>query len=108
MSKLSEKQCAACSGSVAKLTPQQQQELLPQLRGWEIVESHHLQKNFKFPDFKSALSFVNAVGEVAEEQNHHPNINFTWGKVTIEMYSHKLNGITEADFIMAAKIDTLG
>ena len=105
MSKLNEKHCAACSGAVALLSPEQQAELLPQLQGWEIVGNHHLQKNYKFPDFKSALSFVNGVGEVAESENHHPNISFTWGKVQVEIFSHKLNGLTEADFILAAKID---
>ena len=105
MNKLSKMKCAACSGSIAVLTLQEQQSLLPQLEGWEIVKGHHLQKNYKFPDFKSALHFVNVVGEVAETENHHPNISFTWGEVTVEIYSHKLNGLTEADFILAAKID---
>ena len=77
------------------------------MEGWNVVEEHHLLKSFKFPDFRNALEFVNRVGAIAEEQGHHPVITFTWGKVEITIYTHKINGLTESDFILAAKIDTL-
>ena len=78
-----------------------------QVEGWNVMEEHHLFKSFKFPDFRKALDFVNRVGAVAEEQGHHPVITLTWGKVEITIYTHKINGLTESDFILAAKIDTI-
>ena len=73
--------------------------------GWEVVEGHHLRRVFKFPDFKQALNFVNRVGEIAEKQGHHPDILLSWGKVEITTYTHTTNGLTEKDYILAAKID---
>jgi len=75
--------------------------------GWEAVNEHHLKKTFAFPDFQRALDFVNRVGAVAEEQGHHPDIFLAWGKVEITMWTHKIDGLTESDFILAAKIDRL-
>ena len=72
-----------------------------------MVEEHHLLKSFKFSDFRKTLDFVNQVGAIAEEQGHHPVITFTWGKAEITIYTHKINGLTESDFILAAKIDTI-
>ena len=71
-------------------------------------EEHHITKTFSFPDFRQALGFVNRVGEVAEEQGHHPDICLSWGKVEVKLWTHKIDGLTESDFIMAAKIDRLG
>jgi len=76
-----------------------------QLEDWEVVDEHHLVKTYKFPDFKQALAFVNRVGEIAECANHHPDIDLTWGKVTLKIWDHKLDGLTENDFILAAEID---
>jgi 4a-hydroxytetrahydrobiopterin dehydratase len=73
-----------------------------------VIDEHHLNRTFTFPDFKQALDFVNRVGALAEEQGHHPDIMLAWGKVEITMWTHKINGLTESDFIMAAKIDALG
>jgi 4a-hydroxytetrahydrobiopterin dehydratase len=78
-----------------------------QVDGWKIIEEHHLTKTFKFPNFRGALGFVNRVGELAEEQGHHPDIFLAWGKVEITIWTHKVNGLTESDFILAAKIDQL-
>jgi 4a-hydroxytetrahydrobiopterin dehydratase len=78
-----------------------------QLPNWEVIDEHHLTRTFSFPDFKAALAFVNRVGAVAEEQGHHPDIFLAWGKVQITLWTHKIDGLTESDFIMAAKIDTL-
>jgi 4a-hydroxytetrahydrobiopterin dehydratase len=81
---------------------------MPSIRnvpGWEVVDNHHLHRLFKFPDFKQALDFVNKVGAIAEEQQHHPDIALTWGKVEITTYTHTTNGLTEKDYNLAEKID---
>ena len=78
-----------------------------QVYGWNVVEDHHITKAFKFPDFGKALEFVNRVGELAEELGHHPDIFLAWGRVEITSWTHKINGLTESDFILAAKIDQL-
>jgi 4a-hydroxytetrahydrobiopterin dehydratase len=75
--------------------------------GWDVVNEHHLHRVYKFPDFKQALDFVNKVGAIAEEQQHHPDILLGWGKVEITTYSHDVNGLTERDFKLAAKINEL-
>jgi len=85
-------------------------EILQQLAEpaqWNIVNEHHLVRTFKFLDFKSALAFVNRVGEVAEAQGHHPDILLRWGKAEITTWTHAVDGLTESDFILAAKIDQL-
>jgi len=107
MSELASKKCVPCKGGVPPLKGEALLALQKQVEGWNVVEEHHLFKTFKFPDFRKALDFVNKVGEIAEEQGHHPAITFTWGKVEITIYTHKINGLTESDFILAAKIDTL-
>jgi len=81
--------------------------LLEEVDGWEAVEDHHLRRVFEFKNFKDALEFVNRVGEVAEEQGHHPDISFGWGRAEITIWTHKIDGLTESDFILAAKIDKL-
>jgi 4a-hydroxytetrahydrobiopterin dehydratase len=73
--------------------------------GWEVIEEHHLEKTCVFPDFKTALAFVNRVGEIAEQQGHHPDVFLSWGQVRVKIYTHKIDGLTESDFILAAKID---
>lgn len=107
MSELASKKCVPCKGGVPPLKGEALQALQKQVEGWNVVEEHHLLKSFKFPDFCNALEFVNRVGAIAEEQGHHPVITFTWGNVEITIYTHKINGLTESDFILAAKIDTL-
>jgi len=76
-----------------------------QLPGWKVVDEHHVTRRFSFPDFKTALDFVGRVGAIAEEQGHHPDIRLTWGLVEVTIYTHKVDGLTESDFILAAKID---
>ena len=102
---LASKVCVPCRGGVPPLTEEQQAPLLAQLEGWRVVDNHHLAKKYEFPDFVKALAFVNRVGEVAEENGHHPDLYLTWGKVGIEIYTHKINGLTESDFVLAAKCD---
>ena len=82
-------------------------DLAKQVSGWKVVNDHHITKSFTFPDFKAALAFVNKVGEVAESQGHHPDILLGWGKAEITTWTHKINGLTESDFILAAKFDQL-
>ncbi|HEX5889649.1 MAG TPA: 4a-hydroxytetrahydrobiopterin dehydratase [Pyrinomonadaceae bacterium] len=89
------------------LTAAEIEPLLAQLNGWEVVLQHHLKKNYGFSNFAEALAFVNRVGEVAEEQGHHPDICFGWGKVEVTIWTHKIDGLTESDFILAAKLDQL-
>ncbi len=107
MSELSSKQCVPCRGGVPPLQNEEIERLLVQLTGWEVVLEHHLKKNYGFSNFAEALEFVNRVGELAEEQGHHPDICFGWGKVEITIWTHKIDGLTESDFILAAKIDKL-
>jgi 4a-hydroxytetrahydrobiopterin dehydratase len=78
-----------------------------QLDGWEVINEHHLRKEFKFADFKQTQDFVNRVSDLAEEQWHHPDICFGWGRSEITIWTHKIDGLTESDFILAAKIDAL-
>jgi 4a-hydroxytetrahydrobiopterin dehydratase len=79
-------------------------ELLKQVEGWEVDRDGHLSKTFTFPDFAQALAFVNAVGVIAEKEAHHPDMTLSWGRVSIELWTHKINGLTQSDFILAAKI----
>jgi len=83
------------------------QHLSHQLPNWRVVDEHHIVRTFSFPDFQKALDFVNRVGAIAEEQGHHPDILLTWGKVEITTWTHSVKGLTESDFILAAKIDQL-
>ncbi|HXK58951.1 MAG TPA: 4a-hydroxytetrahydrobiopterin dehydratase [Acidobacteriota bacterium] len=105
MSRLAEKKCVPCRGGVPPLTPEQIRPLSAQVENWEVVSNHHIQKLFKFPDFVTALDFVNRVGEIAEQEDHHPDIELSWGKVGFKIWTHKIDGLTESDFILAAKID---
>ena len=104
---LADKTCVPCKGGVPPLKGDALEELKAQVLGWEVIEEHHLHKVFRFPDFKTALEFVNRVGAVAEEQGHHPDILLAWGKVEVTIYTHKIQGLTESDFVLAAKVDRL-
>lgn len=104
--KLAEKECVPCKGGVKPLKGESLRELADQLGGgWKVVEEHHLEKTFKFGDFAEALAFTNRVGTIAESQGHHPDILLTYGKVKITICTHKIDGLTVSDFILAAKID---
>jgi 4a-hydroxytetrahydrobiopterin dehydratase len=105
MSDLANKTCVPCRGDVPPLAGEELHNLSHQLPEWKVVDNHHITRAFRFPDFKSALEFVNRVGAVAEEQGHHPDILLGWGKVEITLWTHKVDGLTESDFVMAAKID---
>jgi len=107
MSSLAAKTCVPCRGGVPALKGAELHALSHQLPNWKVVDEHHITRTFTFPDFKQALDFVNRVGATAEEQGHHPDIFLAWGKAEITLWTHKVNGLTESDFIMAAKIDEL-
>lgn len=107
MSELASRACVPCRGGVPPLKGEEISNLLGELNGWSVVSEHHLTKAYKLGDFKEALAFVNRVGGLAEEQGHHPDICFGWGKVEITIWTHKIDGLTESDFILAAKIDAL-
>jgi 4a-hydroxytetrahydrobiopterin dehydratase len=107
MSDLATKTCVSCRGGVPPLKGEELASLQKQVDGWNVIEEHHITKAFKFPNFREALKFVTRIGELAEEQGHHPDIFLVWGKVEITTWTHKINGLTESDFILAAKIDQL-
>ncbi len=108
MSDLASKECVPCKGGVPPLAGDDLNQLMSQLGGgWRVVDEHHLEKEFPFPDFREALDFTNRVGELAEAQGHHPDIYLAWGKVKITVWTHKINGLTESDFVFAAKSDSL-
>jgi 4a-hydroxytetrahydrobiopterin dehydratase len=108
MNELASKECVPCKGGVPPLKSDALKELHKKLgNGWQVVNEHHLEKEFSFKNFRDALVFTNKVGELAEKNNHHPDIYLTWGKVKITLWTHKIDGLTESDFVMAAKIDEL-
>lgn len=107
-SKLAQKECVPCKGGVPPLEGRELRALQEELdAGWQVVEEHHLEKTFDFDDFVGALEFVNRVGELAEEQGHHPNLFLTWGEARVQIWTHKIDGLTESDFVLAAKIEEL-
>jgi len=106
MATLAETKCESCDTATKSLEPQRAAELLKELgNGWRIVDGHHLEKQFDFKDFRQALNFTNRIGEVAESVGHHPDIYLTWGKVRLNIFTHKVNGLTKDDFILAAKFE---
>jgi len=108
MSELAAKECVPCKGGVPPLAGPALEELERQLgNDWKVVHGHHLEKEFTFKNFREALDFTNKVGELAEAQSHHPDIYLAWGKVRITLWTHKIDGLTESDFVMAAKIEGL-
>ena len=105
MESLASKHCVPCSGGVPPLTEEEAGRLLAQLEGWEVVGGHHLSKGYEFPNFAAALEFVNRVGAVAESEGHHPDVEFGWGYARLKIYTHAVGGLTESDFILAARVD---
>lgn len=104
---LASKSCAPCRGGVQPLQGEALADLLARLgNGWQLIDQHHLEKEYRFRNFREALDFTNRVGELAEQQGHHPDIHLAWGKVKLQVWTHKINGLTESDFVFAAKADT--
>ena len=102
---LADKTCVPCRGGVPPLSADEVARLLAQVDGWEAPGNHHITKSYKLPDFALALAFVNRIGALAEEQGHHPDVYLAWGKVRVDLWTHKIDGLTESDFILAAKFD---
>jgi len=106
MSELADGTCIPCRGGVPSLKGKELDVLQKKLANdWEVINEHHLEKEYLFGNFRKALDFTNKVGEMAEIQNHHPDIHLAWGKVKLTIWTHKIDGLTESDFIFAAKAD---
>jgi 4a-hydroxytetrahydrobiopterin dehydratase len=104
---LTNKSCIPCRGGVPPLKGAALRQVAVKLPSWSVVNEHHITKTYEFPDFAQALAFVNRLGAVAEHEGHHPDIFLAWGKVKIELFTHKIDGLTESDFILAAKADAV-
>jgi 4a-hydroxytetrahydrobiopterin dehydratase len=104
---LASKHCVPCKGGVEPLRGEALKPYAAQVPLWTVAREHHLERRFLFPDFVSALAFVNRIGGVAEAEGHHPDLELGWGRVGAKLYTHKIDGLTESDFILAAKIDAL-
>lgn len=105
---LSKETCIPCRGGVPPLHGSELRSLTQELGGsWRVIEEHHLEKEFSFRDFVEALAFTNRVGAIADEQGHHPDIHLAWGKVRVTIWTHKIDGLTRSDFVLAAKIDEI-
>ena len=105
---LSDMECIPCKGGVPPLSEEESSAFLSQIHDdWVVVENHHLTRTWSFPDFESALEFTNQLGEVCEQQNHHADFELGWGRVVSVIYTHKIDGLTESDFVLAAKFDTI-
>jgi len=105
---LADQRCVPCRGGVAPLGEDRIRELLGELGGgWGVNDAGHLERGFQFKNFAQALRFANAVGAIAEEESHHPDLHVRWGECTVEIWTHKIGGLTESDFFLAAKISRL-
>lgn len=105
MNSLAERACVPCRGGVPPLSEAEIAPLLAQIDGWTAVERHHLEKTYRVKNFVLALDLVNRIGAIAEEQNHHPDLTLAWGRVGVQIWTHKIDGLTESDFFFAAKCD---
>jgi 4a-hydroxytetrahydrobiopterin dehydratase len=106
---LSQKKCIPCKEGTPPLKGDALKALLRELSGgWMVVDEHHLEKQFSFKNFSEALAFTNRVGAIAEEEGHHPDIYLSYGKVKIQLWTHKIGGLSESDFILAAKCNKIG
>ena len=102
---LAERQCVPCRGGTAPLTASEIAPLIEQIVDWTVVDGHHLIKVYKLRNFAEALNLVNRIAQIAEEQNHHPDLVLAWGRVEVTIWTHKINGLAEGDFVFAAKCD---
>lgn len=102
---LADHDCIPCRGGVPPLERARAEALLEQLDGWRLNEAGHLERTYEFRNFCEALAFANRVGELAETQRHHPDLHVAWGRCTVEIWTHKIDGLTESDFYFAAKVD---
>lgn len=105
---LSLKHCVPCEGGIPPLTNEKSKEMLSDVESWELVGGNQkITKKFKFKDFKSAMQFVNKVADIANQEDHHPNIHIFYNKVELELWTHAIGGLSDNDFIMASKIEMI-
>jgi len=104
---LHERSCEPCRGGGAPLKAEEWAPFLAQLQDWVVIDGHHLEKKWRFPDFAAALGFVNRAGALCEETGHHADFELGWGRVEIRLFTHKIDGLAEADFVLAARFDRL-
>ena len=104
---LAERHCVPCRGGTPPLRGAELEHWKAEVPGWDVIGEHRLVRTYRFPDFRTALDFVNRVGEIAEQEGHHPDIGLGWGRVEITLWTHAIGGLSESDFILAAKINTL-
>jgi 4a-hydroxytetrahydrobiopterin dehydratase len=104
---LTSRSCQSCEAGTPALKGEELRRFYGQLEGWTLISEHHLEKEYRFKDFAEALAYVNRLGEVAEKEGHHPDIFLTWGKVKITLWTHSIGGLSENDFILAAKADAV-
>ena len=103
------KKCIPCEGGVPPLSEKESNNLLDKINdGWQLIDNHHIERTWKFSDFQKALNFVNMAGVICEEENHHADFEIGWGRAKALIWTHKIDGLTESDFILAAKLDVLG
>jgi 4a-hydroxytetrahydrobiopterin dehydratase len=108
LNNLTDKVCVPCKGGILSLTPNEARVFLKFTAGWKLQKkATRLRRIFKFDDFKSSLTFIQQVGKIAEQEGHHPDFEFGWGYANIQIYTHKINGLHENDFILAAKINLI-
>jgi 4a-hydroxytetrahydrobiopterin dehydratase len=107
MEPLADRHCSPCHGGTPPLEGEALRALAAEIPGWEVVEDHHLTRTFRFPDFRRGLDFVNRAGEVAEAEGHHPDLCLSWGKVEVRIFTHAIGGLSENDFVLAAKLGRL-
>ena len=106
MSELAKQKCIPCTVGTPPLKGEELQKFYKQLEdGWQLIGEERIEREYKFKDFKSALGYVNDIGKIAEEEGHHPDIELSWGKVKVILWTHKINGLSESDFVLAAKCD---
>lgn len=103
---LAAKTCVPCKGGVPPLKGDALFKLHDELdSGWQLIDEHHLEKEYKFKGYQPAVDFTNVVAGIAEQENHHPDILLGWGKVKVSIWTHKIDGLTESDFVFAAKVE---
>ncbi len=107
MEDLASRHCVPCHGGVPRLEGAELERYTRALPSWEVVAGHHLRKVYTFKNFAQALALVNRVGELAEAEGHHPDVCFGWGRAEITIHTHAIDGLSESDFVLAARIDTL-
>ncbi|DAC67047.1 MAG: pterin-4-alpha-carbinolamine dehydratase [Euryarchaeota archaeon] len=108
MSDLANRECIPCKGGIPPMTAQEAEGMKSEVNSdWDVIDGHHLERVWTFSDFESALDFVNAAGAICEQQGHHADFELGWGRVKALIWTHKIDGLTESDFILAAKFDEI-